>query len=352
MATAFGLQPLTEDHLHRLSFLPAHIRDILEYHRDFDTVDFAAGRYYIYTGRGPSKASFHIGHLPALQLCLALQKQLGTKIQFMIADDEKMFRDGLSAAEMAENVSATLSQLERIGFTDANTQFRINSAGLSAAEYAVVIQMLGSISVHTLESIFGAKANLGEYFYPLLQILPCMSRDARCIVVAGADQDPFFRLARDIARKLGYPPPVVLYTRSVPGLDGSDKMSTSAPQTLPVYLSDTPQDIARKVKKIGQVGAGSLEELFLRGADLAKDVPYQLLRFFDRSDNLPLLAAAYTAGVRDADAVRLRDVVGAKGVYERDGRVMLTSAGIRTYLTQVLQATVAPPPAAAAGGGH
>lgn len=114
--------------------------------------------------------------------------------------------------------------------------------------------MLNMVSVNTLNHIFGEKSNLGEYFYPLLQILPALSKDRQCVVVAGTDQDPFFRLAREVARRLKFIPPVVLYTRSVLGLDGSEKMSTGVPESIPIYLDDTPTEIKRKVDKISKVG--------------------------------------------------------------------------------------------------
>lgn len=341
MTDSFGLNPFTEEQLARFSFLPPHLRNILHFHRDADTIDFAKERYFIYTGRGPSKASFHIGHLPALRLCLALQKQCDTLIQFMIADDEKMIRDGIPDATMRDNVTATIAQLHRLGFTESNTQFRVNSDGLSAAEYGLIVRMMSLVSIHTLDSIFGSKRSVGDYFYPLIQILPCMVAGARCIVVAGVDQDPFFRLARDIARRLGFPPPIILYTRSVPGLDGSDKMSTSVPESMPIYLSDTPAEITAKVAKIRKVGAGSLEELFARGANLEVDIPYQLLRFFDTSPHIPLIAKGYTTGTTDpAEQATLTGLVGERGVRERTGRLVLTSAGIRTYLATVLIAGV------------
>ena len=334
----FGLREFTVEQLELLSFLPENIRSLLQYHRGFETVNFAANKYYVYTGRGPSKAEFHIGHLPGLQLCLQLQAHIDEKIEFMIADDEKMFRDGIDRKTMAENVNATLKQLVAIGFNETNTNFRINSEGINRDDYEIIIAMLRIISVHTLTSIFGEKTNLGEYFYPLIQILPCFSKTRRCIVIAGVDQDPFFRLARDVARRLGYNPPVIIYTHSVPGLDGSDKMSTSVPESLPIFLGEKVEDVALKVSKIRKVGAGSLDELFEKGANLKEDIPYRLLEIFDTNKiNIMLIAKAYTIGLYDASEISsLKAIVPEKGIKERDGRNMLTSFGIRQYLSVVL----------------
>jgi tryptophanyl-tRNA synthetase len=339
METSFGLQPFTPGLLEKLAFLQPPLKNLLEYSRGFDeTTDLQTRPCYIYTGRGPSKASFHLGHLPGLQLCLALQAHFKEPIEFMISDDEKIFRDKLSPETMAENVAHTLAQLKSLGFTSENTKFRINSSGISAEEYSTVIQMLGMVSVNTLNHIFGEKDNLGEYFYPLLQILPSLSTTRQCIVVAGVDQDPFFRLARELARRLKCIPPIVFYTRSVPGLDGSEKMSTSVPESMPIFLDDSPELIREKVSKIRKVGAGSLNELFEKGATLEEDIPVKLLSFFDTNPaNLSLLTTAYTKGLCEKDEKeRLLALVPEKGVKGRDGRVMVTSLGVREYLTNVL----------------
>ena len=330
---AFGAQKYVGSFF---DFLPPNLRSLISYQRGFETLDLSKP-VYIYTGRGPSKAAFHIGHLPALKLCLALQAYFKTTIQFMIADDEKIFRDGISRDQMTENVSETIRQLSQIGFNETNTHFRINSTGIKAEEYELVMKMLGSISVHTLTSIFGEKSNLGEYFYPLIQVLPCFSKSSQCIVIAGIDQDPFFRLARGLARKMGFAPPIVLYTHSVPGLDGSEKMSTSVLDSNPIFLGESASSVAKKVSKIRKVGAGSLDELFARGANLEIDIPYRLLTFFDESENLPLIAKAYTFGLTDpCEVAQLNELVGETGIKSQNGRTMLTSSGIRQYLTTIL----------------
>lgn len=335
--TQFGLQPFTEEQRARLSFLSPHEQSLLQYHRGFEAETTMP--LYVYTGRGPSHASFHIGHLPALKLCLTLQNYFGQLIEFMIADDEKMFRDHIDPDTMGRNVSNTLAQLEAIGFNSSNTRFRINSHGINTEEYSLLIRMLGTVSIGTLNSIFGEKSSVGEYFYPLLQILPCFSVGRQCVVVAGVDQDPFFRLARELARRFGYPPPIVFYTASVPGLDGSEKMSTSAPETIPIFLDDSPAVITEKVRRIRKVGAGSLEELFTRGADLSQDVPFQLLKLFDRNTiAVELIARAYTTGITDAaDIEALCALIPTeKAIQSRNGRTMLTTLGIRSYLTTIL----------------
>jgi tryptophanyl-tRNA synthetase len=336
----FGLLPLDDSHSEKLSFLPSTLRGLIEYQRglsDFDPT--RPDDYMLYTGRGPSHGSFHIGHLPGIQLIKAFQEYLKTKLFFMISDDEKIFRDDIDKTKMAENVANTMDQLAKLGLTDKNTHYHINSAGISAEHYGILIRLLGMTNINTLNNIFGEKTNVGEYFYPLYQILPCFL-GKQCIVVAGKDQDPFFRLARDLARRIGHKPPILLYTKSVPGLDGTEKMSTSVPTSLPIFLTDTPALVKMKIAKVKKVGAGSLDELFEYGANLEQDTLYHLLQFFEQdASRLAMITRGYTVGYSyDADEVQqLRDVCGGeKSVIVRDQKAMLTTGGLRTYVTHCI----------------
>jgi tryptophanyl-tRNA synthetase len=339
----FGLLPLDATHSEALSFLPPHLLHLIEYQRGLSEFDLTKPNdYRVYTGRGPSQGSFHIGHLPGIQLAKEMQGFLGTKMFFMISDDEKMFRDNIDAITMEENVRNTVEQMAKLGIHDTNAEIYINSNGISQEHYAILIRLMSMTSVHVLNNIFGEKSNVGEYFYPLYQILPCFL-GKQVIVIAGKDQDPFFRLARDLAKRMGVKPPILLYTKSVPGLDGSDKMSTSVPSSLPIFLTDSAKIIQEKIRKVKKVGAGSLDELFATGANLESDTLYALLRLFEPStDTIDLITKAYTTGLNDTDAMLpcLADLCGPKGISTRDGKSMITTGGVRVYVARLLTRVV------------
>lgn len=336
----FGLTPLDSSHCEKLSFLPPNLLHLIEYHRglsDFDPTK--PDNYMLYTGRGPSQGSFHIGHLPGIQLIRAFQTFLGSKIFFMISDDEKIFRDNIDREQMNANVVHTIQQLSKLGLTSDVTEYYINSRGISEEYYAILIRLLSMTSIHVLNNVFGEKTNVGEYFYPLYQILPCFL-GKQCIVVAGKDQDPFFRLARDLARRMGHKPPILLYTKSVPGLDGSEKMSTSVPTSLPIFLTDGPDTIRSKIAKVKKVGAGSLDELFEHGSNVANDTLYDLIQLFESDHTvLSYITVGYTVGYHGSthEISVLRELCGDKGVVTRGEKTMVTTGGIRTYLTKLLQ---------------
>lgn len=289
--TEIELQPFSAEQIESLTFLRPNIRNSLQYHRGLDAMTLASApaAHYIYFECNAS--SFHIGHLPGLRLCLALHDAVCTtnQIELMITDE----------------TSDVLKQLASLGFTSENTNFHINSKEIATHEYEIIMRMLSLTSISTLSHIFGENPNLGEYFHQLVRILPVLSKTRHCIVVATVEQDPFLRLVRDLARRMGFNLPTILYTKSVP--------------LQSIYLNDPLEIIAEKV------------------ASAVVDVPYKLLEFFDDSDTLHLITSAYTAGLTIEDEIiRLYEIVPEKCIELHDGKHMLTSVGICKYLTHVI----------------
>jgi len=337
----FGLELFDKTDLSKLSFIPSNLIKTLECHRGFkDFNPDMSNKYYLYTGRGPSMGSFHIGHLLGLEFILEFQKYIKNKIYFMISDDEKIFRDKISASEMDSNVTNTIEQLKKIGFDESNTNININSHGLSAEQYQLVIRLMSLTTLNKLEHIFGKKDNVGEYFYVFVQMMPCfIEKGKQCIIIAGKDQDPFFRLARELAKRVGLPCPIIIYTKNVPGLDGSDKMSTSIPTSNPIFMSDTEQIIKNKVSSIRKVGAGTLDELFEHGSNLDVDIPFKLIELFDKNEfNVGLIQKYYQKAqlVNGEDLELIKSLVGEKGFKIRGDLMVITTFGVRTYLSNLL----------------
>lgn len=337
----FGLELFDKSDLDKLSFIPCNFIKTVEFYRGFkDFNPNTPDKYYLYTGRGPSMGSFHIGHLLGLEFILEFQKYIKNKIYFMISDDEKIFRDKISEVEMESNVTNTVNQLKKIGFNELNSNINVNSRGLSAEQYQLIIKLMSLTTLNKLEHIFGKKDNVGEYFYVFVQMMPCfIEKDKQCIIIAGKDQDPFFRLARELAKRIGLPAPIIIYTKNVPGLDGSDKMSTSVPATNPIFMSDTENIIKNKVTAIKKVGAGTLDELFERGSNLEKDVPFKLIELFDKNEiNVRLVKKYYQKAhlINNDELELVKVLVGEKGCKFRNDLMVITTFGIRTYLSNLL----------------
>jgi tryptophanyl-tRNA synthetase len=341
----FGLNQFTDENKAQLISIDENLLNIIEYHRGFDLFNPENNSsYYLYTGRGPSQGTLHIGHLLGLELIKSLSELFESKIFFMIADDEKMLRDAIDTETMELNVSNTLKQLQKIGFTEDCTHYHINSKDITHKEYQIMIKLMSLVTVEQLSNIFGKKDNIGEYFYVFYQMVPCfINYDKQCIVVAGVDQDPFFRLARHLAKKIGSKPPIILYTKNVPGLDGSEKMSTSVPSSNPIFLSDTTEIIKNKIFNIKKVGAGTLDELFEKGADLNSDTLIKLARLYEKNRYLlQIIEKGYTIGFNNLEILDIneiniiKEIIPEKGIHTRNEKTMITTFGIRFYLMHLI----------------
>ena len=71
-------------------------------------------------------------------------------------------------------------------------------------------------------------------------------RNVGCLIPAAIDQDPYWRMTRDIAEKMSYYKPTQIHSKFLPGLAQGGKMSASQPETA-IFTSDKPEVAAKKV---------------------------------------------------------------------------------------------------------
>ena len=124
-------------------------------------------------------------------------------------------------------------------------------------------------------------------FYTSLQSAPCFIEDKPVLIPLGVDQDPHFRLTRDIAPKIGRPKPALIHNIMIPSLEGpGGKMSASADNGT-IYTTDTPNVVKKKINKHAFSGGQPDVELHRKiGGNPDIDVSFQYLRiFFEPNDN-------------------------------------------------------------------
>jgi tryptophanyl-tRNA synthetase len=132
---------------------------------------------------------------------------------------------------------------------------------------------------------------MGKSAFPAIQAAPCFSssfphifndkKDIPCLIPAAIDQDPYFRMTRDVAPRLKYPKPAMLYSTFLPALQGSQTKMAASEQNTCIYLSDTPQQIANKIKKHAfSGGQDTLEKHRQLGGNCDVDTSFQFLRYF------------------------------------------------------------------------
>lgn len=296
----FGTQSLTEELLNRLKrhtgLLHLQlVRKLFFSHRDLDAVlDLydKGTKFVLYTGRGPS-GPVHIGHLVPWIFTKHLQEKFKTRLYFQMTDDEKFVVD--DDAKLSENIRfgyENALDLVALGFKPEDT-FIIYDVRDIDLLYDIALEVAKRITYSTAKATFGFQdsTNLGWIFWPAIQAVPCFihkkltGENVPALIPAAIDQDPFWRITRDIAQKLGYCKPAQIHCRFLPGLGIGGKMSASEPDTA-IFTTDPPELVKRKVWNAFTGGKGTLAEQKKHGGDPEICTIFQyFLYLFEEDDN-------------------------------------------------------------------
>lgn len=71
--------------------------------------------------------------------------------------------------------------------------------------------------------------------------------DIPCLIPCAIDQDPYFRLTRDAAPRLGYLKCALIHSKFFPALQGSKTKMSASSETSAIFVTDTPKQIETKV---------------------------------------------------------------------------------------------------------
>ncbi|KYN94798.1 tryptophan--tRNA ligase, putative [Plasmodium reichenowi] len=316
----FGCSKITENHIKRIEKLTnskAHHfirRGIFFSHRD---LDFLLNYYeqhkcfYIYTGRGPSSLSMHLGHLIPFYFCKYLQEAFNVPLVIQLSDDEKyLFNQNYSLEYINTLTNENVKDIISVGLNPELT-FIFKNTEYAGYLYPTVLSIHKKTTLNQSMNVFGFNHsdNIGKISYPSFQIAPCFSqcfpnflgKNIPCLVPQGIDQDPYFRLSRDIAVKMALHKPVVVHSVFMPGLQGvNSKMSSTKKKkddngksnstfdhnNSVIFLTDTPEQIKNKINKYAFSGGGTtIQEHREKGGNLDKDISYQYLRYLLEDDN-------------------------------------------------------------------
>jgi tryptophanyl-tRNA synthetase len=277
----FGTQPVTEELLQRIAKYTdgLHLqlqRKLFFSHRDLDVVLdlYEKGvKFVLYTGRGPS-GPVHIGHLVPWIFTKHLQDKFKTRLYFQMTDDEKFVVEDELKLEEAKNFGyENALDLIALGFKPENTFIIFDVADIGLL-YDIALEVAKRITYSTAKATFGFQdsTNIGWIFWPAIQAVPCFihakltGENVPALIPAAIDQDPYWRVTRDIAQKLGYYKPAQIHCRFLPGLGVGGKMSASEPETS-IFTTDPPEVVKRKVWNAFTGGKGTAAEQRKTGAD-------------------------------------------------------------------------------------
>ncbi|HKM75177.1 MAG TPA: tryptophan--tRNA ligase [Candidatus Bathyarchaeia archaeon] len=293
----FGTQPLTGEILERIKRLTGELhpqlrRRIFFSHRDLDWIlqRYEAGeKFVLYTGRGPS-GPVHIGHLVPWMFTKYLQDKFGAKLYFQMTDDEKfLHRDNCTIGDVEKWTYENILDIIAVGFDPKKTRIIVDSKNISTL-YKIAVRVAKHMTYSTIRATFGFQdsTNIGMIFFPALQAAPAfieselVGHNVPCLIPAAIDQDPYWRVARDVAPKLGYYKPAQIHCRFVPGLGRAGKMSASIPETS-IFTVDPPEKAAKKVMNAFTGGRATIEEQKRLGAnpDICSVFSYDYFLFMD-----------------------------------------------------------------------
>ncbi|MEM2024762.1 MAG: tryptophan--tRNA ligase [Desulfurococcaceae archaeon] len=269
----FGVKPLTNK---EIDLIKSHTREdhvmlrrrVFYAHRDLDVFleKYGEGhRCALYTGRGPSGFT-HIGHLLPWIFTKWLQDKFGFHLFFEMTDDEKFLHsEGKNLEEYNRYAYENTLDLAALGLDPSKTHIIIDTEDIRYL-YPIAVNVAKKITFSTQKATFGFNdsTNVGMIFFPTLQIavsfLPTelFGEPTEILIPAAIDQDPYWRLARDIAQSLGYPKPTQIHCKLLPGLDIGGKMSSSKPESA-VYTTDDLEVAYKKVLRAYTGGQPTVE---------------------------------------------------------------------------------------------
>lgn len=294
----FGTKRIDQELLDRMAAYgdlhPLLRRGVVYSHRDMDWIldHYEAGQqFYLYTGRGPSGHT-HLGHLMPWIFSKYLQDTFKAPLYFQLTDDEKfLFNDDLELKDTRDMAYQNLLDVIALGFDPKLTRVLVDTEFIHGL-YPIALRVAKRITFSTARAVFGFdnSTNIGSIFYTSIQAAPAFlgselaGKNVPCLIPCGIDQDPHFRVARDIAPTLGYYKPALLHNKMFPGLQGTDKMSSSQPNST-IYTTDAPKLVRKKIMSAFTGGAVSVEEQRKSGGrpEVCSVFKYKLY-LFERDD--------------------------------------------------------------------
>ena len=262
-------------------------------HRDLTQVldDHDKGKgFFLYTGRKPS-GPMHIGHLTPMIFTKWLQDVYGVNLYIEITDDEKFVFDRSTDWKQIDKwAEDNIKDIAAMGF-DPDKTFIFKDREYVRHVYPLMLDVARRVTFSTVKAVFGfsSESNIGQIFYPAYQTIPTMFEKKRCLIPCAIDQDPYWRIQRDIAESLGYKKTAAIHSKFLPPLTGvTGKMSASKADTA-IWLTDSPKEVKKKVNKYAfSGGQATVEEHRKKGGNPDIDVSFQWLNILFEHDDKKL----------------------------------------------------------------
>ena len=304
----FGTEKISSELLERIKRITGEDnfmlrRGIFFSHRELNRIldEYEGGnKFFLYTGRGPSGHT-HIGHLVPWMFAKWLQEKFDVNMYFQLTDDEKFYsKPNLTLEDTKKFAYENALDFIALGFNPEKTKIIINTRNIQTL-YPIAAQVAKKINFSNTKATFGFtnETNLGMIFYTSLQSAPCFIEDKPVLIPLGVDQDPHFRLTRDIAPKIGKQKPALVHNIMIPGLEGPGGKMSASDEKSTIYTTDSPSEVKKKINKHAfSGGQPDIEQHRKLGGNPDIDVSYQYLRIFFEPDDdkLKIIYEDYKSG--------------------------------------------------------
>ncbi|CAH6719455.1 tryptophan--tRNA ligase, cytoplasmic [[Candida] jaroonii] len=267
--------------------------------------------FFLYTGRGPSSDSIHLGHLVPFMFTKYLQDVFDVPLVIELTDDEKfLFKPKLTIDDVKRFALVNAKDIIAVGFNPENTFIFSDLEYMGGSFYENVVRTSRQITTSTAKAVFGFQDSdcIGKIHFASIQIataFPSSFPDVLglppktpCLIPCAIDQDPYFRVCRDVADKLKFSKPALIHAKFFPALQGATTKMSASDTTTSIFMDDTPKQIQKKINKYAfSGGRATLEEHRELGGNPEVDVAYQYMSFFSEDDEkLQSLAESYRKG--------------------------------------------------------
>ncbi|EKD13739.1 uncharacterized protein L3040_005646 [Drepanopeziza brunnea f. sp. 'multigermtubi'] len=322
-------------------------RGIVFSHRDLNLIldrHEKGEPFFLYTGRGPSSDSMHIGHTVPFEFTKWLQDVFDVPLIIMMTDDEKyLFSEKRTIEEVQRYTKGNAKDIIAVGFDPKKTFIFSDYEYMGGAFYRNVTRVAKHVTLNVARAVFGfdGSSNIGKVHFGAIQgatsfasSFPHIFGDNEAVtnlipslIPCAIDQDPYFRMTRDVAARLHFAKPALIHSRFLDALQGPGSKMSASVDTSAIFMADDPAKIKNKINKYAFSGGKVLVEEHRRdGGDCEQDVSYQYLTFFLEDDaELEQIRQDYSSGrmltgeLKARCIKELQDYV--KGFQERRAKV-------------------------------
>jgi len=249
-------------------------------------------KFFLYTGCGPS-GPVHLGHLQVWYFTKWLQDKFNSELYFQFTDDEKFLVKDMEYQEIQKWLYENMLDVIAVGFDPKKTYFLIDTKHANLI-YPEAIKVAKKLTFNMVKSSFGLDEsdNIGKIFFTSMQAVPAFlpsvlkNKKIPCLIAHAIDQDPHFRLTRDVLPKLGYYKPASIQCKFLPSLSGSDGKMSSTENFKGILSTDTQKEVELKIKKYAfSGGQNTIDEHKKKGGDPNVDISFQYLKMFFETDD-------------------------------------------------------------------